>query len=268
MIAIAHYVATLCYIGAAAFAAAPIVRPVRAPLRLVAALLGAGAAAHGGALVALAIGIGRAPVTGLGPALSFGAFLLAATLLVTELAARDVSLSLVAAPLAAAATLAAALVGLDPLPGAAGLQGAWLFGHVALSFIGMAAFATAGAAGVMYLVQRRELRSRRFGALFRLFPPLETLDRVNHVASVAGWLALTLGIVLAVGYGATYRLANATEVAWGTTAWGSVTALMIGRLLGGWRAHRAATVASAAFAAVVVLYVAMRALLPHSGAFL
>lgn len=268
MIAIAHYVASICYIGAAALAAAPIVRPVTASVRAVTGILAAGVLAHIGALVAVSMSAGSAPVTGLGPALSFGALLLAATLLVTELSARDTSLSLVAAPLAAVATLAGAAVGMHPLPAEAGLRGAWLYAHIALSFVGLAAFGTAAAAGAIYLLERRELRSRRFGALFRLFPPLETLDRVNHVASVAGWLALSLGIALAVGYSLTYNVGDASEAVWGTAAWLSVTALTIGRLLGGWRAHRAATAASAAFAAVVVLYVAMRALGPSMGSFL
>ena len=268
MIAIAHYVATSCYIGAAALAATPIVRPVTAPVRAVAGVLAAGVLAHAAALVAVAFVAGRAPVTGLGPALSFGALLLAATLLVTEVTARETSLSLVAAPLAAVATLAAVLIGLEPMSAQAGLRGAWLFAHIALSFIGLAAFGTSAAAGAVYLLERRELRSRRFGALFRLFPPLETLDRVNHVGVVAGWLALSLGIALAIGYAITYRGVGTAEVVWGTAAWLCVTALTIGRLLGGWRAHRAATAASAAFAVVVVLYVAVRALSSHGGAFL
>jgi hypothetical protein len=69
-----------------------------------------------------------------------------------------------------------------------GARGAWLFAHIALSFLGIAAFGTAAAAGCMYLVERRELKSRRFGAIYRFFPPLATLDRVNHVAAIAGWV--------------------------------------------------------------------------------
>ena len=268
MIAIAHYVAASCYIGAAALAATPIVRPVSAPVRAVTGVLAAGVALHLAALIGLAVVAGRLPVTGLGPALSFGALLLAASLLVTELSARETSLSLVAAPLAAAATLAAALVGLDPLPAQLGLRGAWLFAHIALSFIGLAAFGTSAAAGAIYLLERRELRSRRFGALFRLFPPLETLDRVNHVGVVAGWLSLSLGIALAIGYALTYRGVGMAEVVWGTAAWLSVTMLTVGRLMGGWRAHRAATAASAAFAGVLLLYVAVRAFAAHGGSFL
>jgi ABC-type uncharacterized transport system permease subunit len=268
MIAIAHFVATSCYIGAAALAATPIVRPVTAPVRAVIGVLAAGVAAHAAALIVAAVVAGRAPVTGLGPALSFGALLLAATLLVTEMSAREASLSLIAAPLAAAATLTGVLVGLEPLPAQAGIADTWLFAHIALSFVGIAAFGTSACAGAIYLVQRRELRSRRFGALFRLFPPLETLDRVNHVAVVTGWLTLSLGIALAIGYAITYRRVDVAEVVWGTAAWLSVTALTMGRLLGGMRAHRAALAASAAFAGVMVLYVAVRLVTAQHGAFL
>jgi ABC-type uncharacterized transport system permease subunit len=183
---------------------------------------------------------------------------LAATLLVVEVAARDVSLTLVAAPLAAIPTVCANLIGLTPGLDPAGARGAWLFAHIALSFVGIAAFATAAAAGCMYLVERRELKSRRFGAIFRFFPPLDTLDRVNHVAAVAGWLGLTLGVVLAVTYSLAYRELSVLKVVWATGAWLAVSAVALGRMIGGWQARRAAIYSSISFAAVVVLYVAFR----------
>lgn len=269
MIAIAHLVATSCYVGAAALAAAPFVRPVSAPVRTVCGLLAAGVTAHALALAQITLVAGRAPLTGMGPALSFGAFVLAATLLLVELLARDASLSLIAAPLAAIATTSAMLVGLDPLPGpGGGLRSTWLFAHIALSFLGLAAFATSAAAGTIYLLERRELRRRRFGSLFRLFPPLETLDRVNHVAAVGGWLALTLGTALAFSYSATYNAVDLAQVVWGMAAWVSVTALVAGRLLGGWRAHRAALASSVAFSVVALLYVAVRTLVGTGRTFL
>jgi HemX protein len=110
----------------------------------------------------------------------------------------------------------------------------------------------------MYLVERRELKSRRFGAVFRFFPPLQTLDRVNHVASVSGWLVMTLGIVLAVTYSVAYRRVDVPQMIWGLGAWLGVTAVAFGRLLAGWQARRAAVVSSVTFAFVVALYVAFR----------
>jgi ABC-type uncharacterized transport system permease subunit len=258
MTAIAHFVAITCYIGAAALAATPFARPVGAPVRGVSALLAAGVLAHLAGLLSYAHRVGQLPLTGLGPSLSFAGFVLAATLLVVEIAARDVSLTLVAAPLAAVPTTCANLIGLIPSIEPAGARGWWLVAHIALSFGGIAAFGTAAAAGCMYLVERRELKSRRFGAIYRFFPPLETLDRVNHVAAVVAWLGLTLGVMLAVTYSVTYRELSLLKVVWASGAWLAVSAVALGRVVGGWQARRAAIYSSVAFFAVVALYIAFR----------
>lgn len=268
MIALAHTLATSCYIGAAALAAAPFVRRIAAPWRGVAALLAIGIAAHIAALVGVALEAGRVPLTGLGPALSFAGLVLAVTLLVVELSARDVSLTLVAGPLAALTTLAGAITGLQPLPEPGGVRGAWFIAHIALSFVGIAAFATSAAAGTLYLVERRELKQRRFGALFRFFPPLATLDRVNRLAAVGGWMGLTLGVVLAVSYSLAYQTMDLAQMVWGTGAWLSVSAVVLGRMVGGWQARRAALVSSIGFAMVVALYVAFRVAATGRGQFL
>jgi ABC-type uncharacterized transport system permease subunit len=139
---------------------------------------------------------------------------------------------------------------------------------VALSFLGFASFATAAAAATMYLVERRELKSRRFGAIFRFFPPLETLDRVNHVSAVAGWIALTLGVALAVSYSIAYHAPDLAKSLWGVMSWAAVTTLTVGRVIGGWGARRAAVVTMVSFSAVVVLYVVFRLAAPHAGQFL
>jgi HemX protein len=268
MIAFAHFLAISCYIGSVAVAATPFARPVQPPVRLVCALLALGITAHLSGLVAYSLHSSSIPLTGLGPALSVAGGLIAITLLVVEFVAGDVSLTLVAAPLAAVSTIAAVSLGLRPGTGAEGMRGVWLFSHIALSFVGMATFAAAGAAGAMYLVERRELKSRRFGAIFRVFPPLATLDRVNHLAAIASWLTLTIAIVLASTYSLAYRQLNVAQLVWGTGAWIAVSWIALGRVLSGWQARRAAVYSSVAFTAVVVLYVAFRISLPGRGQFL
>jgi HemX protein len=268
MIPLAHFVAISCYIGSVAVAAVPFARPVRAPFRAVLAVLAAGILAHGIGLLLFALKIGAVPLTGIGPALSSAGFLLATTLLVVEWLARDVSLTVIAAPLAAIATIAAMLLGLTPSGPTAGLRGAWLISHIAMSFAGIAAFATAGAAGAMYLIERRELKSRHFRAMFRFFPPLATLDRVNHLAAIVGWVALTVGVVLAATYSRTYRETNIPQLMWGMAAWLAVSWVALGRVLRGWQARRAAIYSSVAFTVVLVLYVALRVTTPGPGRFL
>jgi ABC-type uncharacterized transport system permease subunit len=267
-IAIAHVVAIVCYAGAAAFAAAPFARPVRAPVRLVIATLGVGLAAHAGALFFAARVLGVPPVTGFGPALSLAGLMVAATLIAAEIGTRDVTLTLIAGPLAALLTGIGATSGLPAPDAVPPAGGAWLVSHIAFGFLGIAALATAAAAGAMYLVERHELRSRRFGAVLRLFPPLATLDRVNHVAALAACLALTVGIALATSYSIAHETAGVAEIIWGITAWLAATALAFGRLLGGWQARRAALAAAVVFVVVVALYVAVRMTSSSSGAFL
>jgi ABC-type uncharacterized transport system permease subunit len=268
MTAIAQFIAISAYIGAAALAAMPFARPIQAPRRSVIAALSLGVLAHVIALGAFARSVGAVPLTGLGPSLSFAGLVLAVTLLIVETIAREVSLTVVAAPLAALPTTIANIVGMVPGSEPPGARGVWLFAHIALSFAGIAAFATAAAAGTMYLLQRRELRSRRFGAIFRFFPPLATLDRVNHIAAITGWIGLTLGIVLAASYSITYREMNLLQIMWGSGAWLAVSGVALGRVVGGWQARRAAIFSSVGFAAVLLLYVALRAAGPGAGKFL
>jgi ABC-type uncharacterized transport system permease subunit len=241
---------------------------VKSPVGGVIALLGIGVIAHVVALLAFSLRSSAVPLTGLGPALSSAGVLLAFTLLVVEVLARDASLTLIVAPLAAVATICARAIGMTPLASADGMRGVWLFAHIALSFAGIAAFATAAGAGTMYLVQRHELKSRHFGTLFRFFPPLATLDRVNHLAAIVGWLGLTLGIALAASYSVAYRELNLPQLLWGTGAWIAITCVAVGRIARGWQAQRAAKYSSVAFVAVLVLYVAFRVAAPAAGQFL
>jgi HemX protein len=268
MIAIAHFIAVTFYLGAAAVAALPFARRVRAPVAWVVIALLLGVGAHATALAGLTMQAGAASLTGLGPALSFAGFVLALSLVIVESLAREVSLTLIAAPLAALVTIAGNLTGMHPFLDPQGARAVWLSMHIVLSFIGIAAYATAAAAGTMYLVARRELKSAHFGPIFRFFPPLDTLDRVNHLASIAGFLGLTLGLALAAGYSFEYRAFVLPQMIWGIGAWAGVSALAIGRVLRGWQARRAALMSALTFASVIALYVVFRMASLNRGQFL
>ncbi len=268
MIAIAHFVAVSFYLAASAVAALPFARRVKAPVLAVVLVLLLGIGAHATALAALTRQTGAASLTGLGPALSFAGLVLAISLVVVESLAREVSLTLVAAPVAAVVTMVGNLAGLHPFLEPQGARAVWLTMHIVLSFIGIAAYATAAAAGTMYLVARRELKSAHFGAIFRFFPPLDTLDRVNHLASIAGFLGLTLGLALAGAYSLQYRALVLPQLIWGLAAWLAVSSLVLGRALRGWQARRAALMSAVTFASVVALYVVFRIASLNRGQFL
>jgi ABC-type uncharacterized transport system permease subunit len=268
MIVVAHFVAISCYIAAAALAALPFARRVKAPVKGVITTLAIGLASHAVALVELTRQTGSGSLTGLGPALSFAGFVLAVALLLVEVFAREVSVTLVAAPLAALITIAANVSGLRPLMDPQGARAFWLVLHIVLSFAGMAAYATAAAAGTMYIVAHRDLKSARFGAIFRFFPPLDTLDRVNHFASIAGFLGLTTGLALAAAYSLAYRTVVVPQLVWGLGAWVCIGALALGRILRGLQARRAAVLSAITFASVMVMYVVFRVAALERGQFL
>ena len=268
MIAIAHFIAVSFYVGAAAVAALPFARRVKAPVLWVVVALLLGIGAHATALAGLTKQAGAASLPGLGPGLSFAGLVLAISLVIVESLAREVSLTLVAAPLAGLVTMAGNLTGMHPFLDPQGARAVWLSMHIVLSFIGIAAYATAAAAGTMYLVERRELKSGRFGAVFRFFPPLDTLDRVNLLASIAGFLGLTLGLALAAAYSFQYRALVLPQIIWGLGAWAGVSALALGRVLRGWQARRAALMSAVTFASVIALYVVFRMASLNRGQFL
>jgi len=76
---------------------------------------------------------------------------------------------------------------------------AWLFPvHTTLLLFAYASFFVAFASSVMYLWQERELRLKKFSAVFHRLPSLTTVDDIGSTAASVGFTLLTLGIVTGV----------------------------------------------------------------------
>jgi ABC-type uncharacterized transport system permease subunit len=204
---------------------------------------------------------------------------------------RASAVALFTGPLATGLIALALLIGLVPAasggpggPGAGGPGGAggpagatgataapnpWSILHVTVSILGLALLALAFIAAALYLLQFRELKTKRFGQVFRLFPPLERLDRLNHLALVLGFPTVTLGVLL--GYGMRYAggaTVDPAQVVWGTLTW-LVLGWAVGvRVVGHWVGRRAAFASIASFAAVLLVYVALKLSAPGTQRFL
>ncbi|MCB1077000.1 MAG: cytochrome c biogenesis protein CcsA [Verrucomicrobiae bacterium] len=73
----------------------------------------------------------------------------------------------------------------------------WRELHIAVALLSFGAFALAGIAGVMYLVQDRQLKRHQLGALFYNLPPIRYLvDAIVRLGGI-GLALLTVGIVSA-----------------------------------------------------------------------
>jgi ABC-type transport system involved in cytochrome c biogenesis permease subunit len=259
-----HLIALSLYCVATALALLPFAGR-RAPGRaLVLGVPSAGAAFH-------VAGLAQLPLVGLAPALSMLALCLIILQLLSERVLRVSAVGLFTAPLAAGFVGVALLLGLAPGAEPSGGRNAWLLLHVALSVLGLALLALAFVSAALYLLQFRELKVKRFGQAFHSFPPLERLDRLNHSALVAGFPVLTLGVLLAVGYAIRFAgglRVDPAQLVWGSFTWvvlGTAVWLRVGRR---WAGRRAAVLSIAGFAAVLLVYLALKLTAPGAERFL
>lgn len=196
------YVALTGYVIAAIHAVLAFVNKRRSAERIAFYSVVVGFAAHTGALVVDWVSDGHYPLFSTPEALSFLAWtLVLAYWLVTykyplralgALLLPVVSvLVFVSQVVRGSATLAASRV----TDGGA----AWLFPvHTTFLLFGYASFFVAFSASVMYLWQERELRLKKFSAIFHRLPSLNTVDDVGSTAASVGFTLLTLGIVTGV----------------------------------------------------------------------
>jgi ABC-type transport system involved in cytochrome c biogenesis permease subunit len=241
--------------------------PPRSPLLILAASV----LAHLAGLIAFTVTYGQLPLSGLGPALSTFTLLLGAALLAGTLRREGRPIGLVLAPLCAALLGVALVIGIVPSAQPLAFGGAWFGLHVMLAFLAYACLALAFAAGLLYLMQFRQLKEKRFGRVFRYFPSLTTLDMVGRRAIAIGFPALTLGIVL--GFAWTLRTVHSLpitdpQVIWGVLSWFVFFALLVVRMGGAGRERRAAWASVVGFLVVVAAYVVLRVSMTTGGTFL
>ncbi len=67
--------------------------------------------------------------------------------------------------------------------------------HVVAAILALALFAIAFGVAVMYLLQEREVKGKRFGALFSRLPSLDALDQLNQRLVRAGFAVFTVALL-------------------------------------------------------------------------
>lgn len=258
-----HAGALALYALAAALLGVSLARSARRLPAAATGCLALAVALHGGALAAFTARHGELPLVGLGPSLSVLALLVALGSLLLATLGGTGPLGLVLVPVAAAIAGVAEVAGLHPADQEIAFRGPWFTLHVVLAMVGYAGLTVAFAAGLMYLLQFRELKGKRFGAVFRFFPPLDTLDRVGRRALLVGLPFLTASLLLGWAWSERFGPAMGPrnpKVVWGVITWLVFAAALGARARGGSGPARRGAVASVVgFAVVVVAYVVLRA---------
>jgi cytochrome c-type biogenesis protein CcsB len=138
------------------------------------------------------------------------------------------------------------------------LRGFWLTAHILLTLAGYAALTLNFLGGVFYLIQERQLKGKRFGFFYRRLPSLSQLDTLNYWCLTIGFPLLTGGIIAGSFY-AQHSMGrfwswDPKEVLT-LIAWLIYAVLLHERLAVGWRGRRAAWLAIAGFAVLLVTFV-------------
>ncbi|RWX50271.1 cytochrome c-type biogenesis protein CcsB [Candidatus Electrothrix marina] len=128
--------------------------------------------------------------------------------------------------------------------------------HASISIIAAAFLTLAAIGGIMYLLQERELKQKRFGFFFSRLPSLDTLDKLNQHCISIGFPLMTLGMF--AGYIWARQIWGGRPWHWNPKiimsmiTWLLYAGLMHQRFTLGWRGRRAARITVIAFFAVLL----------------
>mgnify|MGYP000219628452 CR=1 FL=1 len=133
--------------------------------------------------------------------------------------------------------------------------------HIGFMMLAYAGFLIAFLAALMYLLQERELKRKRFGFIYRYFPSLSTCETIGYRSLLLGFLMLTLGIGMGI-----ILLRRSDPVFWrgdpiivlALITWIFYLIVVHYRLAAGWRGRRAALLLIIGFLATAATFVSAR----------
>lgn len=139
---------------------------------------------------------------------------------------------------------------LDPV-----LEGGWANIHVPLMILSVASLAISFLMAVFYLLQERQLKSKKPAFFYYRLPSLEICEELSYRSLWIGFFLLTIGIVTGMIWSkhllGVYWNWDPKET-WSFISWGLYAILIHGRLLSAWRGRKAAYLSIAGF--VLILF--------------
>lgn len=221
---------------------------------LATAAIGLGFLAQTAGLVELSKVTGHGPYTNASEYCLFLAWTLFAVFLVAEGIFRIKPLGAFMAPLGFLLMLLAIVFSSGEGPPGEVTKAYWLTMHRTLASVSFGAFGLIFAAGVMYLLQERQLKLKRFDGWYQRLPSLSILDSANRGGVIFAFPIFTIGVVAASfwsmqHYGKVMKIDFSTFVLF--VGWAIYGILLLGRLVFGWQGRKAAVLGVIAFGIVV-----------------
>jgi cytochrome c-type biogenesis protein CcsB len=126
--------------------------------------------------------------------------------------------------------------------------------HAGLIMLAYASFFISFGAGVMYIVQERELKLKRFGPIFHRLPSLDTCDAISFKSVAVGFVLLTLGVAAGIAWShardGVYWHGDPIEV-FSVVTWLIYLIIIQSRLTAGWGGRNAAFATIIGFVLVI-----------------
>ncbi len=249
--------ATLCYFSGMIGYLVYLLRSEDLIHRTAWGVLLAGAIFHGSAIALQSFHEGELAVTSSHEALSFFAWVIVVAYLIVQPKLGLRVLGSFVSPLAVVFMLISSLLPKYAMPENETIKSGWIIFHVTMLFAANALFALAFCGSLMYLLQERQIKKKRFGFLYPRLPSLDRLDEINHLCLIVGFPLMTIGLVTGFAYaGTAWRSSwhwDPKEI-FALITWFMYAVLLHERLTVGWRGRRAAWLAIFGFLAVLITF--------------
>ena len=223
-------------------------------------------------LVTYSVYLGQAPFLGMFQGFSFAAFGLAALfILIFRSVDNDVAVGMVVMPLVAIFALIGLFTPLEVVHDELLTASPWFILHASVALLSYGAFAIPFAASVLYILLHKEIKSKHLGRFFERLPSLDELDHLTYFSVTIGFVALTVSIATGVVW-TLIRLGkllqmDAKEIITFIN-WLIFALYLHSRYYGRWRGKRAAWLAIAGFAVIILNFVVVTLLLSKTHAYM
>ena len=217
--------------------------------------------------ISLALGyyqLGAVPALSFKSSLAFFSWAIVAAYIIFQAKFGIMVLGSFVIPLSVILMILSSTIPITPITVRPIFKGLWLPLHVTASLLGDGIFFIAFISGIMYIIQERQIKTKRLGAFYTRLPSLNILDSINYHAISYGFLLLTIGMItgsiVAQGAHGTYWRWDPKEV-WSLITWLCYAVLLHQRMAIGWRGRRSALMAIGCFFILIFTFLGVNFLM-------
>ena len=226
-------------------------------VKIAIALFAIGFVSHTLFLVSLGLKRGHFPITNLPEALCVFAWCISLSFMVATFRYKINALGAFILPLVSALTIISQLIweenhSIPPL-----LKSGWIYFHASVAFLAYAAFFFTFVSGLLYLIQEKKLKEKKFRFLYFRLPPLQVCDELMWRSLYVGFISMSLTIISGAFW---------AQQAWGRfwswdpketaslITWGIYFILINYRFSNKWRGRRAAYISIVGFVSILCTF--------------